>query len=164
MENTEEKYICEIMSDGAEMTERVGAELGKLAFKGLYIALRGELGGGKTTFVKGLAAGMEVTENVSSPTFVLMREYDGAIPLFHADYYRLEKEAELTPLEIDDCLRRGVVAAEWADKFPLPEGSVVLLIDFKWHTENLRILSITAASESARNIAADFADAIKPAI
>ena len=161
MEKSEEKYICEIMSDGPEMTESIGAELGKLAFKGLYIALCGELGGGKTTFTRGLAAGMGVKENVSSPTFILMREYDGAVTLFHADFYRLEKEAELTSLEIDDCLRRGVLAAEWADKFPAPEGAAVLRIDFKWHTENLRILSITAASESAQQIAADFADAIK---
>ncbi len=162
MDNIENNYVCEIMSDGPEMTEWIGAELGKLAFPGLYVALCGELGGGKTTFVRGLAAGMGVKENVSSPTFILMREYNGASPLFHADFYRLEREAELASLEIDECLKSGGFAAGWADKFPLPDGAAVLQINFKWRTENLRVLSITAANDPARKIAADFADSIKP--
>jgi tRNA threonylcarbamoyladenosine biosynthesis protein TsaE len=89
--------------------------------KGDVIALCGELGAGKTHFVKGLAEGLGCDPDaVTSPTFTLINEYTGGrMPLFHFDLYRLESEDELLRVGLDDYLEDdGVVVIEWADKFP----------------------------------------------
>ncbi len=89
------------------------------------VALRGELGAGKTHFVKGLVAGCGSAEAVTSPTFTLLHEYRGGrLPVFHFDFYRIEKRTEIERLGFDDFLHEGGVAVvEWADRFPelLPE-------------------------------------------
>lgn len=125
----------------------MGEALGRVAEKGLYIALCGELGGGKTTFVRGLARGLGAADRVASPTFVLVREYAGRVPLFHLDYYRLDAADDVAGLELDACLSRGVVAAEWADRFPAPTGAQVVTIQFKWIDENTRELNICGSKE-----------------
>ena len=130
------------MSRSAEQTEALGAALGAVAGAGLYVALCGGLGGGKTTFTRGLARGLECTGHVQSPTFVLMREYPGRLTLYHADYYRLDAAGDITELELADCLGRGVVAAEWADKFDPPAGARSLTLTFHWVDENVRRIRI----------------------
>lgn len=132
-----------LRSGGPSDTEHFGELLGGLAEKGMYVALCGELGGGKTTFVRGLARGLGTESRVMSPTFVLVREYSGRLPLYHLDYYRLESESDVTDLELDSCLERGVVAAEWADKFSSPPAANVVTIQFTWIDENVRELNIT---------------------
>jgi tRNA threonylcarbamoyladenosine biosynthesis protein TsaE len=97
---------------------------------GAVIALIGDLGTGKTTFTKALAAGLGVSEPVQSPTFTIIKEYkSGRLPLFHFDVYRLESEEELEDLGIDEYLfGDGVSVVEWADKVPgiFPEGTLVI--------------------------------------
>ena len=95
---------------------------------GEIFALRGDLGAGKTQFVKGLAAGLGCDPDaVTSPTFTLIQEYTGGrLPLYHFDFYRLETGDEALRLGLDDYLgSEGVLAIEWADKFPalLPAGT-----------------------------------------
>ncbi len=89
------------------------------------VALCGDLGAGKTHFVKGLVAGCGSTAAVTSPTFTLVHEYrDGRLPAFHFDFYRIERAAELEQIGLDDYLNEGgIVVIEWADRFPelLPE-------------------------------------------
>jgi len=87
---------------------------------GDVLALMGDLGAGKTHFVKGLADGLGATGEVTSPTFTLIHEYRGGrLPLFHFDLYRLESGEELLRIGFDDYLdAAGVLALEWADKFP----------------------------------------------
>jgi tRNA threonylcarbamoyladenosine biosynthesis protein TsaE len=84
------------------------------------VALRGELGAGKTHFVKGLVAGCASGDVVTSPTFTLLHEYRaGRLPVFHFDFYRLLRRAELEQIGFEEYLdARGVVVAEWADRFP----------------------------------------------
>ncbi len=84
------------------------------------VALCGDLGAGKTHFVKGLVAGCGSFEQVTSPTFTLLHEYRGGrLPVFHFDFYRLERRAEIEQIDFDDCLHEGGVAViEWADRFP----------------------------------------------
>lgn len=99
-------------------TERLGAAIGRLLAGGEVLALYGDLGSGKTTLVRGIAAGLGVPRrSVSSPTFALIHEYAGRLPLVHADLYRLDGETELAHLGLSEYLNgRAVVAIEWADK------------------------------------------------
>ena len=89
------------------------------------VALRGELGAGKTHFVKGLVAGCGSTEAVTSPTFAILHEYGGGrLPIFHFDFYRLDHRSEVERLGFDDYLNdNAITVIEWADRFPelLPE-------------------------------------------
>ena len=109
-----------VVSSEKEMIE-LGAEVGASLSGGDVLALVGDLGAGKTQFVKGLAIGIESADAVTSPTFTLIHEYTGGrIPLLHFDFYRIEFEEELLGIGWDEYLeaRNGIVAVEWADKFP----------------------------------------------
>jgi len=95
-------------------TENVGEWLGKNLRRGDVVLLYGEMGVGKTEFAKGVARGLGVTEYVTSPTFVIVNEYEGRAPLFHFDVYRLENEEELYEIGFEEYLSgRGVVMIEW---------------------------------------------------
>ena len=115
-----------------DQTARLGAALGRVATPGTIIGLIGDLGAGKTLFVQGLARGLEVPSQVRvvSPTFTLINEYRGGrLPIHHVDLYRLEREAELDEIGLDEVLRSGdgVVAVEWADRFDvLPAHALIV--------------------------------------
>jgi len=95
----------------------VGAALGRTAAAGDVILLVGSLGAGKTCLAQGIARGLGVEENVVSPTFVLLREYQGRLPLYHLDFYRLDTVEEVASLGLEDCLfGSGVCVVEWADR------------------------------------------------
>jgi tRNA threonylcarbamoyladenosine biosynthesis protein TsaE len=102
----------------AESTRELACALGRLAPAGLVIALTGVLGSGKTTFVQGLAQGLQVPPDcyVTSPSFALINEYPGRPPLCHADLYRLGEGADLEALGLNERIgREWVVAIEWAE-------------------------------------------------
>lgn len=100
----------------ADDTRAVGAALAELLAPGDVVALTGELGAGKTTFVQGAASGLGVTDPVVSPTFVLVRQYAGRVPVAHVDVYRLDRVQEVLDLGIEDLLDEGwVVFVEWGD-------------------------------------------------
>ena len=109
-----------IISHNPAETFYLGQAFGKTVKAGEVIALCGDLGAGKTHFVKGLASGLGHLEEVTSPTFTLIHEYiGGRLPLYHFDCYRLETEDEVLRIGLDDYLcSEGVIAMEWADKFP----------------------------------------------
>jgi tRNA threonylcarbamoyladenosine biosynthesis protein TsaE len=102
----------------AEATERAGAALAALVAGGDAIALVGDLGAGKTTFVTGLVAALGGGA-AASPTFSLVNEYRGRLFVWHVDLYRIERAAELPELGLDDVVGdpRGIVIVEWADRF-----------------------------------------------
>jgi tRNA threonylcarbamoyladenosine biosynthesis protein TsaE len=112
--------MASIILPNAEATIALGREFAGRIGPGEVLALCGELGAGKTHFVKGLAIGLGITAEATSPTFTLIHEYPGGrLPLFHFDLYRLETEDELLRIGFDDYLdSAGVLAIEWADKFP----------------------------------------------
>lgn len=92
-----------------------GKKLGKEAFAGMFIAFYGDLGAGKTTLTRHLAAELGIT-NVASPTFTIVREHSGKLPLFHFDAYRLGDEDELYCIGFDDYRNRGgVIVMEWCE-------------------------------------------------
>ena len=98
-------------------TQALGQRMGELALPGDLLLLIGELGAGKTCFVQGLARGLGIVDNISSPTFVLLREYKGRLPLYHIDLYRLERLREVADLGFDDYFYgAGVSVIEWANR------------------------------------------------
>ncbi|MDR2357266.1 MAG: tRNA (adenosine(37)-N6)-threonylcarbamoyltransferase complex ATPase subunit type 1 TsaE [Oscillospiraceae bacterium] len=107
-------------------TAALGAALAERLRGGGVVALTGELGAGKTVFIRGLAKGLGVSARVTSPTFTIVNEYPGDTPLFHIDMYRLSSAGELIDAGWDDyAAREGVIAAEWSDIAPelIPEDA-----------------------------------------
>jgi tRNA threonylcarbamoyladenosine biosynthesis protein TsaE len=106
----------DVVTSSAEDTRKVAAALAELLAPGDVVSLTGDLGAGKTTFVQGAARGLGVTEQVSSPTFVLVREYRGDVPVCHIDVYRLDRLQEVIDLGFEDLLDPGsVIFVEWGD-------------------------------------------------
>jgi tRNA threonylcarbamoyladenosine biosynthesis protein TsaE len=102
-----------------EDTQRLGEELGKLSHPGDIFLLSGELGAGKTCLTQGIAWGLGIEGYATSPSFVVMNQYQGRLPLYHIDLYRLENVAEVMDLGLDDYLYGdGVCVVEWADRAP----------------------------------------------
>ena len=116
------------VSNHPEETQSIGSEFARTATAGTVVSLTGDLGAGKTEFVKGLALGLGTDGPVTSPTFTILHEYRGGrLPLFHMDFYRLREEWELDEIGFDEYLKSGgVCAIEWGDKFPgrLPPDSI----------------------------------------
>ncbi|HXU06462.1 MAG TPA: tRNA (adenosine(37)-N6)-threonylcarbamoyltransferase complex ATPase subunit type 1 TsaE [Polyangia bacterium] len=118
----------------AAETQAIAERLGRLLAAGDVLALVGPLGAGKTTFVQGLARGLDVPpdRHVASPTFALVNEHPGRVPLVHADLYRIEDARELAELGLVDAFDRAAVAIEWLDRFPdaAPADRLEIAIDF----------------------------------
>ena len=107
----------EFYSHSEQETEDLGARLGRQLRPGAIIAYEGDLGAGKTAFTRGLARGLEVTDRVTSPTYTIVNEYAGRIPLFHFDMYRLTSSEDLFDIGWEDYLTRGgVLAVEWSSR------------------------------------------------
>ncbi|OGQ06151.1 MAG: tRNA (adenosine(37)-N6)-threonylcarbamoyltransferase complex ATPase subunit type 1 TsaE [Deltaproteobacteria bacterium RIFCSPLOWO2_12_FULL_44_12] len=130
------------ISRSAEETKKVAAGFALTLQAGSVLALVGDLGSGKTCFVQGLAKGLAVPDTipVSSPTFVLIHEYPGGkLPLFHFDFYRLEKAEEAQALSLEDYWEgNGVCVIEWADRFPKLFPEKTKWVHFKFLGENER--------------------------
>jgi tRNA threonylcarbamoyladenosine biosynthesis protein TsaE len=107
----------EIISHSPEETQKIGVRLGELALPGDIFLLVGGLGVGKTCLTQGIAWGLKIKEYAASPSFVLVRELHGRLPLYHIDFYRLDNLEEIAELGLDDYLYgKGVCVLEWAEK------------------------------------------------
>ena len=110
-------FSMDVISNSADRTQRVGLRLGELAVSGDVILLVGTLGVGKTCLAQGIAWGLGIDDYAVSPSFVLLREYQGRLPLYHIDFYRLDRIEEVAHLGLDDYLYgSGVCVVEWAEK------------------------------------------------
>jgi tRNA threonylcarbamoyladenosine biosynthesis protein TsaE len=123
-----------IHTKGAEETSQFAEKLGAFLIPGDVIALEGDLGAGKTTFTKGLAKGLEIKKTVNSPTFTIIKEYHGRLPLYHMDVYRVENSLE--DLGFDEYFEGdGVTVVEWAhlieDQLPSERLTIYL-----YHEDN----------------------------
>ena len=130
------KYTSRNETDTLEIAQNIESE----KFPNMVICLIGELGSGKTVFVKGFAHALGITENITSPTFSLVKEYvNGEMSLYHMDVYRLEGNSENVGFD-DYFNRNGVSIVEWSDLISdiLPEER--LEIEFKVVNENTRVL------------------------
>ena len=122
----------EIFTTNAEQeTFALGQKLATTLGAGTFVLLHGDLGAGKTAFVRGIAAGLGANpDEVSSPTFVLIQHYKGRTPLVHVDLYRLESGAAVDDLGLDEMADGAVVAVEWAERLPRQiEDSVTVKIE-----------------------------------
>jgi len=134
-------------------TESLGERFGRAAQRGWVVALSGELGAGKTQFVKGLARGLGVTGRVHSPTFTLVNEYGGGrLTLFHLDLYRLETAAQMASAGIEEFLRPdGVAVVEWAERMWEKHRTS----NTEHRTSSLKEVKIEIVSETERKIVYD---------
>lgn len=131
------EYVSRSVNDTYDLAKRVA----DVCRGGEIILLNGDLGAGKTTFTKGLAAALGVKDNVTSPTFTIMKEYKGRLKLYHFDLYRIIDEQELDELGFDDYLNdnEAVCVIEWNKYSDLRD---TIDVDIKYEDENTRIFSI----------------------
>jgi tRNA threonylcarbamoyladenosine biosynthesis protein TsaE len=132
----------EYLSRSEAETEKIGERLARSLKAGSVVALNGDLGAGKTAFIRGLARGLGVKDRVISPTFTIVNEYEGDLPLFHFDLYRLKGGDELFDIGWDEYLERGgVCAVEWSERASafLENGAVRVMIRREGGPEQRRI-------------------------
>ncbi|RKU26919.1 tRNA (adenosine(37)-N6)-threonylcarbamoyltransferase complex ATPase subunit type 1 TsaE [Candidatus Poribacteria bacterium] len=135
----------EYRTESPEETQNLGEEFGKTLKSGDVVALIGDLGTGKTCLTQGIARGIGIAadEVVSSPSYILINEYKGKIPIYHIDLYRLENIAEIADLGIGEYVESdGICIIEWAERMEegLPETSIRIYIT--WEDENTRSIKI----------------------
>jgi len=138
--------FLEIRLESLEDTERFGVKLGQVLKSGDVVCLNGELGAGKTTLTKSIGIGLGVNDYITSPTFTLINEYSGRLPVYHFDVYRLENVEDLYDLGFDEYFYgKGVSIVEWAEKIEglLPEHRLVLDIE-KGNDIDKRVIKIKA--------------------
>ena len=132
------------ISNSAEETIAAGRSYARSACKGDVFALTGDLGAGKTQFVKGFVAGLGSSAEVTSPTFVLVHEYeDGRLPVYHFDFYRLDNSEAVLRLGFDDYVfGEGVSLIEWADRYSDLVPAEAKWLSFELKGENTRVIRV----------------------
>lgn len=147
----------EMVSESPEATWSVGEFVGKRLKAGMVLCLTGDLGAGKTLFTKGVAAGLGVKADVTSPSFTLMNLYDGRLPVAHFDLYRLDDGGDLDEIGFYEYADEpvGVAIIEWADKFPeaLPPHHLLVVLSPGKNLEERR-LAFTARGDGYEGILA----------
>ena len=137
------------LTHSPEETEALGRRLARVLGPGDIVAYRGGLGAGKTTLTRGLAQGLGCTGRVSSPTFTIVNEYDGPLPLFHFDMYRLKSAGDLFDIGWEDYLgREGVCALEWSERVreALPPETILVTIARHPEEEDWRVITVEGRS------------------
>lgn len=132
-----------LITHSPEQTQQLGTSIGELAQPGDIILLTGELGTGKTCLTQGIAWGLNIKEYTLSPSFVIMRELYGRLPLYHIDLYRLDNIEEIADLGLDDYLYgKGVCVVEWAEKglSIMPEEHLLIEISHLSETDRNFVL------------------------
>lgn len=125
--------IVTVETHSEDATEALGRRIGARLRAGDWIALRGPLAAGKTALARGIAQGAGASGYMASPSFVLVREYAGPVPVFHVDLYRLERREEIDALGLEELGDgEGIVIVEWADRAPwvLPQDHLVIECGF----------------------------------
>lgn len=144
-----------VFAGSSRQTMSCGARLGKLLQGGEIVGLVGELGAGKTCFIRGVAQGLEVSEDtwVRSPTFTLINEYPGRLPVYHIDLYRIDSRDALEGLNLREYLySEGVSLVEWFEKLPADEVDEFLELKILYADGNKRQLTFTAHGERYEKI------------
>ncbi len=139
------KIIKTIISNSSKKTENIAYEFASKTHSGDVIALLGNLASGKTTFTKGFCKYFNVIENVTSPTYTIINEYSGDIPIFHIDCYRINNTKELLNLGIEEYFDLGgIILIEWPEKTLdfLPDNTIFINFEHNNKNNNERIIKI----------------------
>lgn len=145
--------FLKIQTSSPEQTQKLGELVGRLAQSGDLILLTGNLGAGKTCFTQGIAWGAGFDGFASSPSFVLVREYQGSLNIYHIDFYRMESVEEIDDIGLDDYLTAdGICVIEWADKALNLLPHEYLLISFDYLEEDHRLLRFEPNGKRYYNI------------
>jgi tRNA threonylcarbamoyladenosine biosynthesis protein TsaE len=153
-----------VLTRSVDETRGLGARLGDALLRpGDVVVLSGPLGSGKTAFAQGVARGLGVTDPVVSPTFTIVREYMGRVPLAHVDLYRLERLQELHDLGFDEILDDRVTLVEWGDAAGplLPSDRLEVRLEMSGN-ENEREVRLTAHGESWQGRARRLGELLAP--
>lgn len=154
------KSSFKLTSRSPAETQQLGRIIGGLARSGDIILLSGPLGAGKTCLAQGIAQGLGVRENPASPSYVLMRELAGRLPLYHMDLYRLEFK-EIAELGLDDYLYgRGVCVIEWAEKAVALMPAEHLAINLTYAGESERSIDVIPGGARYEGLVQSFTDAL----
>jgi len=133
--------VATFISNSPAETETIGRQVAENIGVGSVLALKGDLGSGKTLFVKGVVAGLGSSADVTSPTFTILHEYRGGrFPIYHFDLFRVENPQSLARLGLDDYFfDDGIALIEWADRFPefVPEQARRILFEVKSETQRV---------------------------
>jgi len=153
------KTETELRSHSEEETRRLGEIIGKNLVQGDLVALIGDLGSGKTCLTKGLAKSLGVSDQyeITSPTFTIVNEYPGHLPLWHVDAYRLENSREMMDAGFEDFFNGGgVVVIEWAEKIKdiLPKDT--LFVMFEYMDETTRIIRLSGRDAVIHRILTEY--------
>ncbi|MBR0461688.1 MAG: tRNA (adenosine(37)-N6)-threonylcarbamoyltransferase complex ATPase subunit type 1 TsaE [Erysipelotrichaceae bacterium] len=139
-----------MLSRSEEETIELGYELGRKLEKGMCLALKGDLAGGKTTFTKGIGKALNVKGIINSPTFTILKIYEGDLKLFHIDAYRLEGNEY--DLGLDEYLDEGVMVVEWPEYYEDYLPKEYLEITFKYVDDNTREIEYRAVGDKYRDL------------
>jgi len=144
----------QLITKGSSETINFGKKIAKRLKKGDIIALFGNLGAGKTTLVKGIAKGLGVKERtVNSPSFVLLKQYKGKLPLYHFDFYRIKKAQEAYSIGLEEFLfSDGISVIEWADRIKTFLPKQYLGIELKFKSENQRKINLCALGKHYKDL------------
>ena len=132
--------MLDAVTNSPAETEAAGEQFGRELKQGDLILLEGDLGAGKTTFVRGVARGAGSSAHVASPTFQLVRVYQGLLQIAHVDLYRLEDGAELADLGLEELLDQGAVVVEWGDRMEAPNGALLSIAHLGGDRRRLRMV------------------------
>lgn len=155
--NVETQDTLDFISHSARQTGRFGARLGRLLAPGDLVLLDGPIGAGKTVMAQGIARGLGVCDPVVSPTFTIVREYNGRLPLYHIDLYRLHPGSQLESIGIEDYLySNGIVVIEWPDRAGALLPAEQLCIQLKVISTGKRGIRMIPASNRARELVSQF--------
>ena len=152
----------ELISRSPEQTQRLGKHLGEMAQAGDLFLLAGTLGSGKTCLAQGIACGLGVQEYAVSPTFVLVREYHGRLPMYHIDLYRLDHIEEIVDLALEEYLYgNGICVIEWAEKGMDVLPGEHLLVKLSNNSASERLLVLEPHGEHYRRMLTSLKEELK---
>lgn len=135
-----------LKTNNQKETELLGKFLGKMLIPGDFVALSGQLGAGKTVFARGVARGLGIKEDITSPTFTIINQYEGVYPLAHMDAYRLGSFEELETIGFYDYLEKYIILLEWPEIVEpiVPEDALWIYIEpMGDNVRNIRFVSHT---------------------
>jgi len=154
----------QITTGSSQETEELGACLGSLLKPGAFLALQGDLGGGKTCLTRGVVAALapQSADHVASPTYAIMNSYPGNTPVYHFDFYRLRGDDDIAELGFEEYFHGdGVCVVEWSERLEelLPDDALTLL--FEYGEDNQRRITITSSGQKSDMVLEQLSETFK---